>query len=190
MIIKHRHNTGITAIELLLAIAITAVLASMAVPGFSALLEAHQSRTQQWRWAGILKTARHQAITRQRWVTLCPVKDTQCDTDLTRPWVAFFDDNRANAIASTTDIIAQMAIPEGTRLVMYRGVATLPYFRYRASGLSGNLRSLTVCPNGKADALSFHFSSTHLGHTRFFDDTNGDGLVDRIYQGTRQNIVC
>lgn len=186
----HYASSGLTAIELMLVVAIVGLLTTVAMPHFSSLIETNQSRQLQWRWAGLLKTARQQAISKQRWVTVCPVSGNECVSDLNQPWHAFFDDNNENRYTDTAEVFAELPIPQKTRLVMYKGVATLPYFRYRASGLSGNLRSLTVCPTGEADSLAFHMSSTHLGRLRFFDDTDSDGIVDRRYQGKQQNVVC
>jgi type IV fimbrial biogenesis protein FimT len=182
--------SGMTAIELLLVIAIASILATIALPHFNTLIETHQARQLQWRWTGLLKSARQQAISRQQWVTVCPVLGNECVTDLNQPWHAFFDDDNDHKYTDPADVFAVMSVPEKALLVMYSGVAILPYFRYRASGLSGNLRSLSVCPTGQLDSLAFHMSSTHLGRIRFFKDTDGDGIVDRQYQGKQQNIVC
>lgn len=182
--------SGVTAIELLLAVAIMSIVTTIALPHFSTMVEAHRGKQLQWRWAGLLRAARQQAISRQRWVTVCPVVAGRCVSDLNQPWHAFFDDDNNQFYNDPADLFAELNIPPQTRLVMYKGIATLPYFRYRASGLSGNLRSLTVCPTGEPDHLAFHLSSTHLGRLRFFNDTDGDGIVDRRYQGTQQNIVC
>lgn len=186
----HPASSGLTAVELLLVIAILGILSAMALPSFKSLVDAHQSQQLQWRWAGLLKSARQQAISRQRWVTVCPVVGNECVVDLNKPWHAFFDDKNEKKYTEPSEVFAVLAIPAESRLVMYKGIATLPYFRYRASGLSGNLRSLTVCPTGEADSLAFHMSSTHLGRVRFFEDTDGDNIVDRYYQGSQQNIVC
>lgn len=183
-------HKGVTAIELLLVVVIIGIITTIALPQFSLMIESHKSKNLQWRWAGLLKTARQQAVTRQRWVTVCPVVANQCVADLNRPWRAFFDDTNSKGYADPNDMFAELNVPVKTKLVMYKGIATLPYFRFRASGLSGNLRSLTVCPTGRLDHLSFHLSTTHLGRLRFFDDTDGDGIVDRYYQGKQQNIAC
>lgn len=182
--------TGATLLELVVTTSIIGIAVSIALPSFQNMMHRHNAKTQQWEWSSLLKSARSAAVSQRKWVTVCPIEDNQCTTNLNNPWVAFFDSSRNNQINSSQDIIKHLAVPEGTSLKMYKGMTTLPYFRYRASGLSGNLRSLTVCPEGTETSNTFHFTSTHLGHIRFVKDSDGDGIVDRLYQGKQQNVTC
>lgn len=181
---------GITLIEILVIIAIIAILATVSLPSLADFISRHKARQQQWQWQGFLTHARHSSITNRRWVTVCPMKDAQCVEDESLSWVAFFDDNTNGRLDSASEHIqVELSIPTGTKVIMYKGIAKLPYFRYRPIGLSGNLRGLTVCPEGNP-SLAFHITSTHLGRISFKHDTNGDGIADRIYRGKRQNVTC
>jgi type IV fimbrial biogenesis protein FimT len=186
----YQRNSGMTLLELVVTTSIIAIVASIALPSFQSMIRNHNARTQQWEWASLLKTARGAAINQRQWVTVCPVENNKCTTNLNKPWVAFYDNDRSNQIASPQAIVKELLIPSNSTLKMYKGNTTLPYFRYRASGLSGNLRSLTVCPDPARTSANFHFTSTHLGHIRFVEDTNNDGIVDRMYQGKQQNVSC
>lgn len=184
-------GNGITLIELLVVLAIIAIVAGIAAPSFSDFMRDQRARQMQWQWRGFLGQARSAAIGQQRWVTVCPISSDQCVSDMTQPWAAFYDDNLNNRLDGPSEDILARLEPEGkTRFVMYRGNTKLAYFRYRASGLSGNLRGFTVCPDGVANHRAFHLTSTLLGRIRFARDTNDDGLVDRRYQGRRQNVTC
>ncbi|WP_028670543.1 GspH/FimT family pseudopilin [Saccharospirillum impatiens] len=183
-------NKGATLLELVITTSILGISASIALPAFQTMIDRHSAKAQQWEWVSLLKTARSAAVSQRQWVTVCPMANDQCTGDLNNPWIAFFDSTRSNRIVTPQAIIKQLNIPDSTRLKMYKGNTTLPYFRYRASGLSGNLRSLTVCPEGTETSNTFHFTSTHLGHIRFVKDSDKDGLVDRMYQGRRQNVTC
>lgn len=181
---------GFTAVELMIVIAILAISLSLAIPSFTELRLNALARQQQMQWLGFLSAARAAAVKQQTWVTVCPAVNDQCTTDLNTTWYAFYDQERSLSIQDQSQIVSMLTIPEPTRLLMYKGNTTLPYFRYRAMGTSGNLRSLTVCPDGIANERAFHLTSTHLGHIRFLEDTTGDGIVDRLHKGKRVNVHC
>lgn len=190
-ILRKESGSGITLIELLVVLTIIGIVAGIAAPSLSSLMLDHRARQMQWQWRGFLGQARSAAISQQRWASVCPVQADQCTSDLTRPWIAFHDDNLNNRLDAPDETVIARLQPDGNvRFVMYRGNATLAYFRYRPSGLSGNLRGFTVCPDGTANHRAFHLTSTLLGRIRFARDTDGDGLVDRRYQGKQQNVTC
>lgn len=182
---------GMTLIELMISIGLIAIVASIATPSFHTLLLDHRAQQQQLEWRGFLGAARVASVTDNQWVTVCPIDNNRCVTDTGKTWAAFHDNNR-NAILDAPDerIIRHLEPGENASLVMYKGITKLPYFRYRPTGASGNLRSLTVCPDGTLNERTFHLTSTHLGRVRFSRDTDKDGIVDRRYQGKQQNVTC
>jgi type IV fimbrial biogenesis protein FimT len=112
--LRHRPVSGLTLIELLIGIALLAVLLGLAAPGFEAQIAASQLSSASNALMGGLMQARAQAIRLGRRVTVCRTSDQQqCDNTRGRGWetgwLIFIDVDRpagnAQAQVSATDTI-------------------------------------------------------------------------------------
>lgn len=73
------HHAGLTLIELLVAIAVLAILATVGVPGFQQFTARNEVAAEVMRLKSALAKTRSAAITRRTTVTLCPTVDMiQC----------------------------------------------------------------------------------------------------------------
>jgi type IV fimbrial biogenesis protein FimT len=70
-----RINSGFTLIELMVTIAVAAVLLSVAIPSFRDLLARNELITVANAWVGALSTARAEAVKRNQSVALCGEDD-------------------------------------------------------------------------------------------------------------------
>lgn len=66
-----RINSGFTLIELMVTIAVAAVLLTVAIPSFRDLLARNELTTTANAWVGALSTARAEAVKRNQSVALC-----------------------------------------------------------------------------------------------------------------------
>lgn len=108
-----RALSGLTLVELLIGIALSAALMTLAAPSFRAQIAASQLTSATNALLGSLTQARAQAIRLGQRVTVCRSNDqATCDTDTTRGWetgwLVFVDPTRAdsaNARVSVGDTI-------------------------------------------------------------------------------------
>ncbi|PMR75890.1 GspH/FimT family pseudopilin [Billgrantia endophytica] len=103
---RHRSSgtrqLGFTLVELLVVMALLAILFGWAVPGFQAMNARHEVITEVQRIKTALALARNTAITRRTSVTLCPSQDrVTCSTDdWTAPLVVVLGDLKSGNIGN------------------------------------------------------------------------------------------
>lgn len=107
-----RKQHGFSLIELITAMAIVVVMATVAVPSFSLLQETARQQSTAENIRNYLALARIEAITRQQWVTICHSYDQAvCVGDAlngTSQWsgiLMFVDPNRQRVPDHPSDIL-------------------------------------------------------------------------------------
>lgn len=135
-----RGERGFTLVELLIALAVVAVLVGMAAPSFQDTLADVQLTAEQNRLVKALRQARSEAIKRVGTVTLCKSDDgTACGGSWSDGWLLFAETGAAGSLGSFD--------AGDTRIAAHR--STPGKFRSAASA--------TIRPNGAApvDSISF-----------------------------------
>lgn len=157
---------GLTLIELLVTIAIAAILAGLAAPSFRELLASNRLKSQASALLSSLLLARGEAIKRNGRVTLCKSADgAACTADggWEQGWIMFADGNNNAALdAGETVIQRQAALGDGLRLTGNGNIAN--YVSYGSMGevrtTAGGIQpgTFTLCQlstsGGKAREIS------------------------------------
>ncbi|MFW6342704.1 MAG: GspH/FimT family pseudopilin [Halothiobacillaceae bacterium] len=141
---------GLTVLELLITLAITAILLMIAVPGMTRLVESGKLSSTYNELLHGLYLARSEAVKRGHRVSICPSKDGQscADRDWEVGWIVFSDPG-ASLDPDPDDIIS---ISQGKESLGVTGNQPVErYVSYLPSGrsarLSGALQmgSITLC---------------------------------------------
>lgn len=137
---QFKPQTGLTLIELLVVLAIAGVLAAVAAPSFSSLINSMRQTSAMTQLTGDLNRARGEAIKRNQRVLLCVrASDTACGagTDWQNGWLVCYDENQDGACDTTSPsnpnpIVVHPAINANLTLT-----GSAAFVRFNASGTQG-----------------------------------------------------
>lgn len=138
-----RQHNGFTLIELMIVIAILAVVMSIGYPGFRTLIQNNRMASQTNGMLGVLQLARSEAVTRRQQVTVCPSSDQ--NTCNSADW-------NDGGLARRNDGTVIRVIPAGTDINIFGAAA----IAYAADGTSagGVLRVCDVRGDGSSRTIS------------------------------------
>ena len=166
-----RYARGLTLIELMVVLAILAIVVTMAVPSFKSLISMTQLRTATSHLVGVLNLARSEAIKRGWPVTVCKSADVaaaapSCDEGAAwhDGWLVFVDYNQ-NGIKDADDASLRVGAPESGRIMMTADNNFSDYLTYMPDGASlgsGGTAAgeLTIC----LDAMQRAVTVSRVGH--------------------------
>ena len=151
---KYKYLTGFTIIELMLTIAVAAVILSIGVPSFQGLMERNQLTSGINQFISSMSLARSEAIKRNQRVSICPSSNgTTClGNQYENGWIVFVDTNTngSRQVATEELIWVSGSLPPSITL---RGKAccddNIPYL---ASGqINGIAGSMHLCKGNNID---------------------------------------
>jgi len=142
------HATGFSLVELLIVLAMAAILAGLALPSFQDLLQRQRIATTMHLLTTELALARSTAISRRMPVTLCPsLGDGRCrdSPDWSAGWLVYRDPLRAAQPHLPADILQNMRQPLHPSIRVQSSAGRLRV-RYQPGGFSGGSNlTLRVC---------------------------------------------
>ena len=174
--------SGVTIVELLVALALAGILLGLAIPGYRDFVERNRSVAVLNQLIGALQTARHAAITLRTAVTLCPGTPT-LGCGLRDSWqngaIVFADRNANGQLDSGDDVLRSFpSLPAGTR-VYWRSFRNRSYLQMNATGLTNwQNGNLLYCPANGDVRFARAVIINAQGRVRKAADRNGDGIVE------------
>jgi type IV fimbrial biogenesis protein FimT len=161
-----RTMRGFTLIELILSLAVAAVLLGMAIPALHGTLRRSRSRTTANALANALRTTRMLAISHNQRALLCPSHDGRhCSGDALwrNGWIVGVDRMR-DGQPDDTPAMTWPALPASLRVVGSRGRRRV-YFQPNGRSPGSNL-SLLVCPVHPQDSRILRVVVSNVGRVR------------------------
>ena len=143
--LKHKYLSGFTLYELMLTIAVAAVILTLGVPSFQGLMERNQLTANINQFISSLALARSEAIKRNQRVSLCVSSDgaTCTGTGYEDGWIVYVDRNSNNSRQPATEELIWVgeSLPGNLTLRGDGCCGTdIPYLASgRISGISGSV---------------------------------------------------
>jgi len=188
-----KNQTGITLLELLVAVAIFIVLVTLAVPAMDEYLARNRQVSQLNSLISALNIARSEAVKRGAPVSVCAANDDEdgCRGQnlWERGWLVFVDLNASGTVDANDLILRSRAPLGGGTTLRASGFTDLTYLTYFANGsLSTSSNSaaetgmFTICmPEPRnLDELARGVTVNRAGLIAVARDTDGDNIVNDL----------
>ena len=180
-------NQGFTLFELLIVIAVVAILVVLSTPTLMAYSSQAKSKATIQKLSGLVRLARNNAIYHQSTTILCPSKDSVSCSQYWQDGVLIFEDKNNNRQVDNKEAVIHFQTPLIDQGKLH-WTALRNYLSFSGQGLTGgSAGSFIYCPElGKpksAHGLIVSFS----GKIRQAEDSNKDGIRE---SGNAKNIAC
>lgn len=147
---SRRRIRGFTLLELMITIAIAAILISLALPSFQGVMRANRVSTATNELLASLSLARSEAIRNTRGAGICASADgTSCGADWNSGWLVWSDMNGNGAVDADETVVRYTQGKGSTTLT---GTASTMAFDQRGRN-RGALGTVTVTPSGVATPI-------------------------------------
>ena len=145
---------GLTLIELMVTMAVLAVIAAIAIPNFNTMMANHRALTLGEDMATALNLARTEAVKRGERVSLCGSTDgAACNGTFADNWLVVVDSAASDdAAAVTVDTVLRQWKAPGTNEVVAatQGGNAVTFIRFTRKGMLGRSANGSVIINASA----------------------------------------
>lgn len=179
------HSAGFTLTELLIAMAIMAIITMSAVPMLTELRERLQARQDIARLQLVIRSGREQALLLKTRVTLCPSDNQQtCLNDWNKPLILFTDTNNSRQRDADERLLQQLPEADPDRVMRLFNNSVISFDARGFAGLSTG--SFSYCLKGQ-QRTGAAFIISRNGNIRAGQDSNQDGLPETA---NGNNVPC
>jgi len=193
------YNSGFTLIELIVTLALAAIILTQAVPSFNALVQNNRLISQKNEFISALNLARSEALKRGVRITVCASSDkTTCNTaNWEKGWIIFSDRNGnvaldagTGACLATEDCLIRVSsgLNAGNTLTARKsGAATdSGFIQYTPRGAVDAAATFTFCDK-RGSEYARATNINNLGRAISASDSGADGIVNDI---DGNNVTC
>lgn len=177
-------SAGMTLIELLISLAIVAVLIVVVAPSIQSVLQANRVTADINNLSALARQARFAAINERTTVTLCPSQNyASCTSTWTDAKIIFIDDNNNGTRDTDEPLIASADALSKSNVVS--GISGA--LQFSENGAIAKNASIVVCPYGGEASQASAVLLSLYGRIATAKDTNDDGIKENA-AGT--NLTC
>jgi len=176
-----QQSKGFTLFELMVTLTVTGILATLATPSFSSLINQSRTMEAERSLAGMLRYARNIAITRNTYVTVCAKStDRSCGSNWNHGMIAFADTNNNKALDPDEELIKTIHPLEHGR-VQWKGFRKQVKFNHLGIADYYN-GSFWYCPHDNDSRYAARIMLSKTGRTQVVKERNTKGEL--IYDGS------
>ncbi len=179
---------GFTLVELMVALAILAILVMAAAPTFNATLKRNRIESQLKDLSSHVKLARSEAISRSRTVTMCRSSDqTTCSTaapvgNWSIGWITFLDIN-GNATIDADDIVLRVHEGLGRNILTVSDANPIPGnvgdIQFTRNGVNTRV-TFQMCEDGGDNTMARALIMELTGRLMWSTDSDSNGVFEDI----------
>lgn len=179
--VRRQHiMNGVTLLELMVTVAIVAILGALAAPSFQAMIQANRTRTVASELLATLNLARSEAARRGQPVSICRSSNgSSCSSSGTgwdQGWIAFVNvDNDKPAVRDSNELILQVKQNLPTGVTVRPNSNFTNYLTYSRTGLANQMGTFVICAGSDADLKKRQPRAIVVDRTRILLATDGDG---------------
>lgn len=140
-------SKGFTLLELMVIVAIVAILAGIGIPAMNSFLENSRAESKLTELSRMFAFARSQAASTKSPVTICPLVNNACTADW-RQRISVFNDPNNNRIMDLNEVELRVIEASPATDQVNFNIAGITFL---ANGTSNDNGVLSYCPSGKQD---------------------------------------
>ncbi len=178
--LQRRSNAGFNLVELLIILAISAILLNLAVPELSQAFERNQAKVAINEINRAIILARYTAINNGVITTLCKSRDgKQCGGQWQEGFIVFTDSNADRVINGNDQLIRIFPKFASAGTLTFRAFQNKQYLQMTPEGFTNYQNgNFTFCPESRDVRLAQQIIVNRTGRTYFASDADGDGIKE------------
>ena len=172
-----RDLQGLSIIEVLICLAIIAILSTISAPGFSRLSQKYQAEKVINELQRLISLTRASAVESGKIVTFCKSIDGQhCGGNWHQGGIVFTDQNADHQLNNDDQLLYSMPAFKLAGRVKFRAFQNKQYLQMTPLGFTNYQNgNFTYCPESNDASLAQQLVISRSGRTRYAIDSDGDG---------------